>query len=194
LFLYSYGDRVGRPRGFDEQVVTRAAVTLFAGRAYDGLSVDDLVNHLGVHRNSLYKTFGSKRGLYLTALRWHVEHEIGPLLADIASAADARQAMTIALTAGQAGTGLDLLLLAAVERAPVDAEVASVVAMALAGLDEALHRAQAAGGRCADGGAAVPAGVLTAELLGLRLRTRVGAADKGVPSATASRIGEALTG
>lgn len=42
---------------------------LFGGHAYDGVSVDDLVSHLGVHRNSLYKALGSKRGLYLIALR-----------------------------------------------------------------------------------------------------------------------------
>ncbi|MBF6150402.1 helix-turn-helix domain-containing protein, partial [Nocardia nova] len=53
---------MGRPRGFDEDEVIAAAARLFAERAYDGVSVDDLVNHLGVHRNSLYKVFGSKRG------------------------------------------------------------------------------------------------------------------------------------
>jgi TetR/AcrR family transcriptional repressor of nem operon len=70
---------MGRPRGFDEPAVTAAAAGLFAGRAYDGVSVDDLVQQLGVHRNSLYKTFGSKRGLYLAALRWYLEHEVPPL-------------------------------------------------------------------------------------------------------------------
>ncbi|WP_280181084.1 helix-turn-helix domain-containing protein, partial [Nocardia farcinica] len=62
---------MGRPRGFDEDEVIAAAARLFAERAYDGVSVDDLVDHLGVHRNSLYKVFGSKRGLYLAALRWY---------------------------------------------------------------------------------------------------------------------------
>src|SRR5689334_21508802 len=101
---------MGRPRGFDEAAVIAAAATLFAGRAYDGVSVDDLVQHLGVHRNSLYQTFGSKRGLYLAALRRHREHEVPALAAW--------------LTAGRPAAdeaGLDLLLLAAAERAPVDA-------------------------------------------------------------------------
>ncbi|WP_290055629.1 TetR/AcrR family transcriptional regulator, partial [Amycolatopsis solani] len=51
---------MGRRRAFDEDEVVHAAVKLFGGRAYDGVSVNDLVTHLGVHRNSLYKTFGSK--------------------------------------------------------------------------------------------------------------------------------------
>jgi TetR/AcrR family transcriptional regulator, transcriptional repressor for nem operon len=152
---------MGRPRGFDEQAVTRAAVALFAGRAYDGLSVDDLVNGLGVHRNSLYKTFGSKRGLYLTALRWYLEHDLEPLLA--AATGDGRDALL-------AGGALDLLLLAAVEQAPSDAEVATLIGGALTRLDAALGPDRAT------------------ELLGLRLRARVSASTTG--SSTSSFIGE----
>ena len=44
---------MGRPTAFDETEVARAAAELSAARPYDGISVDDLVAHLGVHRNSL---------------------------------------------------------------------------------------------------------------------------------------------
>ncbi len=118
---------MGRPRGFDEQAVTAAAAALFAGRVFAGLSVDDLVQHLGVHRNSLYKTFGSKRGLYLAALRWHLEHQL-PLLIERAGAG-----ATLA-----DDPALDLLLLATVEQAPVDTEVATIVAKAWHLLQQAL--------------------------------------------------------
>lgn len=126
--------------------MTRAAVTLFASRAYDGLSVDDLVSGLGVHRNSLYKTFGSKRGLYLTALRWYLEHDLEPLLASDD-------------TALLDGGALDLLLLAAVEQAPADPEVAALIGGALTRLDESLGPDRAT------------------RLLGLRLRARAGQAS-----------------
>lgn len=133
---------MGRPRGFDEQAVTAAAATLFAVRRYDGVGVDDLVQHLGVHRNSLCKTFGSKRGLYLAALRWYLQHVLTPL---------ATRPTTDDLTSGPA---LDLLLMAAIERAPADTEVATVVAEALHLLRQALD----------------PAAL--DELVGARLRTR----------------------
>jgi AcrR family transcriptional regulator len=96
---------MGRPRAFDEDEVVRSAAGLFGHRSYDGVSIDDLVTDLGIHRNSLYKTFGSKRGLYLRALRWYLEQ---PVRAD-----------------------WGLFLLAAVERAPVDPEVAEAIAAAL---------------------------------------------------------------
>lgn len=144
---------MGRPRGFDEGEVVAAAVALFAGRAYDSVSVDDLVTHLGVHRNSLYKTFGSKRGLYLAALRLHFEQGVRPL--------GTYEAVIAAIDAGE----LDLLLFAAVERAPVDEEVAAETTRALAFLDEAL------------GENGAPGGLIIAAALGRRVRARAGIAS-----------------
>lgn len=139
---------MGRPRRFDEDAAVAAAAALFATRAYDGVSVDDLVRHLGVHRNSLYNTFGSKRGLYLAALRRHLQHRLPALAGRLAAGADAAD-----------DPDLDLLLLAAVERAPVDDAVAALVTEAWQVLDEALRRAPA-------GGAGLDA------LLGARVRAR----------------------
>lgn len=179
---------MGRPRSFDEAEVVRTAAKLFADRAYDGTSIDDLVTHLGLHRNSLYKTFGSKRGLYLAALRWSLEHEVTPLVTRIAAAPDPGEGVREALRPPDGGAGLDLLLLAAVERAPVDAEVAELVAHAFTALDAAANR-----GTAGDGGAEAEAEAdglsvaLTAAVLGLRIRARSGA-----PGEVADRAGAAL--
>ena len=95
---------MGRPRSFDEDVAVTRAAAVFAELGYEGASVDDLVQRLGVHRGSLYSTFGSKRALYLRVLGDHVDG-----------------------LAGEAGADLTLLLRAAVERAPVDREAAALV-------------------------------------------------------------------
>ncbi|MEU9616728.1 TetR/AcrR family transcriptional regulator [[Kitasatospora] papulosa] len=163
---------MGRPRAFDEDEAVRAAVGLFGGRAYDGVSVDDLVSHLGVHRNSLYKTFGSKRGLYLVALRRHIADDVRPLLDALAEATDAATALRLVTSAD-----LGLLLLAAIERSPVDEEVAFEVTAALDSVDRAI--ADALG---------VPADLataLTAAALGILLR---GNPDK-VATALAQHLG-----
>ena len=165
---------MGRRRTFDEDEVVRAAVGLFGARAYDGVSVDDLVTHLGVHRNSLYKVFGSKRGLYLAALRWHLEHEVRPLLATSALGD---------ILAGDGASGLDLLLLALVERAPVDAEVAREVADAMRDFDAAVEHALDA-----DGAPPALAHALTATLLGLHLRARAGVGIAGAGAALFDRL------
>ncbi|WP_406108700.1 TetR/AcrR family transcriptional regulator [Micromonospora globbae] len=172
---------MGRPRAFDETAVIKAAASLFASRAYDGISVDDLVTHLGVHRNSLYKAFGSKRGLYLAALRWHLEHQVRPLLAKINAAPDPTRALRDMFVADTAGHDLDLLLLAVAERAPVDSEVAEEVARTMRDFDTAIARTLGGGAATADDGPSPLAYALTAAILGLRLRIRIGveAVDAG---------------
>lgn len=98
---------MGRNRSFDEgDVVTRAAEA-FLRTGYEGTSVDDLVRATGVHRGSLYNAFGSKRGLFLTALR----HVMSP--------------------GAGSPAGLDLLLVATLELAPRDAGVRTIVKGAL---------------------------------------------------------------
>ncbi|MEO3977873.1 helix-turn-helix domain-containing protein [Streptomyces sp. CAU 1734] len=169
---------MGRPRGFDEAEVIRSAVELFACRSYDGISIDDLVTHLGVHRNSLYKTFGSKRGLYLAALRRALEHDVAPLVERMAKTAGPAEALREGLAAR--GPGLDLLVLATVERAPEDTEVAEIVNRTLGSIDRA-----AAGGT---GAGQEISTALTALLLGLRIRAR--SAAPGEPDA--GRAGETI--
>jgi TetR/AcrR family transcriptional repressor of nem operon len=143
---------MGRPRGFDEEAVVRAAGALFGRQSFAGTSVDDLVSHLGVHRGSLYKTFGSKRGLYLAALRRHVDRDVVAAAEVFAQTAEAGPAVRRIATAGP---DLGLLFLALVEQAPVDPEAAAETTRALALLDAAcpeldqalglLLRARAAG-------------------------------------------------
>ena len=176
---------MGRPRGFDEAKVVRSAAELFSSRSYDGISVDELVTHLGVHRNSLYKTFGSKRGLYLAALRWSLEHDIAHVINRVAGADDLAEALQQALAEPTTGAGLDLLLLAAVERAPVDTEVAEEVTRAFIAFDQATGAAAHTETLNNDTSANL-AIALTALILGLRLRARSGAPHTDINQASAT--------
>lgn len=59
---------MGRPRQFDESSAVAAAAAVFRQRGYAATSVDHLVEATGVHRASLYGTFGSKHGLFVRVL------------------------------------------------------------------------------------------------------------------------------
>jgi TetR/AcrR family transcriptional regulator, transcriptional repressor for nem operon len=101
---------MGRPRSFDQREVVGLASGLFERLGYEATSVDDLVTGVGLHRGSLYKAFGSKRGLFVTALR------------------DAVEALPERLQGDLVGTAtLDLVLVAAMELAHRDTEVADLV-------------------------------------------------------------------
>lgn len=54
----------GRPRGFCVDQALDAALGLFARRGYDGVSIADLAQAMGVNPPSLYAAFGSKRELF----------------------------------------------------------------------------------------------------------------------------------
>jgi AcrR family transcriptional regulator len=59
----------GRPRLFDEDAVLDELTALFWEKGYSQTSMADLVEASGVHKSSLYSTFGSKDELFATILR-----------------------------------------------------------------------------------------------------------------------------
>ncbi|GGY14240.1 TetR family transcriptional regulator [Massilia dura] len=68
---------MARPRTFDEDVVITRAAEVFSRLGYNACSIDDLVEATALQRGSLYKAFGSKRGLFEKVLNrflvseWH---------------------------------------------------------------------------------------------------------------------------
>lgn len=59
---------MARPREFDQEAVLNKAMELFWQKGYERTSIQDLVQHTGVHRGSLYDTFGDKNQLFLACL------------------------------------------------------------------------------------------------------------------------------
>ncbi len=59
---------MARTKDFDEGEVLKKAVRLFWDKGYNGTSMQDLIDGLGISRSSLYDTFGDKHQLYLKAL------------------------------------------------------------------------------------------------------------------------------
>ncbi|MDI9635148.1 TetR/AcrR family transcriptional regulator [Kamptonema cortianum] len=59
---------VGRPRTFSESDAVTAAMELFWAQGYEPTGMTQLLDHLGMARQSVYNTFGDKRSLYLRSL------------------------------------------------------------------------------------------------------------------------------
>jgi len=70
----------GRPREFDEPTALEDAMTAFWRHGYDAVSLADLEDATGLARQSLYRTFGDKRTLFLRALEFYGEQMIGPVV------------------------------------------------------------------------------------------------------------------
>jgi TetR/AcrR family transcriptional regulator, transcriptional repressor for nem operon len=60
---------MARPKEFDESTVLLKAMVLFWRNGYEKTSMQDLVEHMNIHRRSIYDTFGDKKTLFLSALK-----------------------------------------------------------------------------------------------------------------------------
>ncbi|MEH7549478.1 MULTISPECIES: TetR/AcrR family transcriptional regulator [Bacillaceae] len=59
---------MARSKEFEENAVLDKAMRLFWEQGYEKTSMTDLVESMGIHRRSLYDTFGDKHTLFLKAL------------------------------------------------------------------------------------------------------------------------------
>lgn len=84
---------MGRSREFDENVVLQKAMELFWEQGYEKTSMNDLVEHMGIHRRSLYDTFGDKHTLFLKTIDCYEELIEQKIQAVISHAETAKQAM-----------------------------------------------------------------------------------------------------
>jgi TetR/AcrR family transcriptional repressor of nem operon len=77
---------VARTKEFDPDAAVSAAMELFWLKGYEATSIQDLVDHLGIGRQSLYATFGSKHELYLKALDRYRDSQASALIDTLATA------------------------------------------------------------------------------------------------------------
>lgn len=67
---------MARPREFNRDAALAHAMDVFWERGYAGTSTDDLVDAMGIGRQSLYNTFGNKKRLYREALAAYQQNSI----------------------------------------------------------------------------------------------------------------------
>jgi TetR/AcrR family transcriptional repressor of nem operon len=150
-----------RPREFDRTQALDQAIEVFWQRGYEATSIQDLVEHMGIHRGSLYCAFGDKHGLFLAALDRYEEvfhSKIVNRLAEGSLRGGAKEAIrqvfddVVRSCAGRSGRKGCLMTNSAVELATRDEDTAARVSANLLRLEEALLAAvqmTQSGGECA---------------------------------------------
>ena len=63
----------GRPREFDVDQALESALTVFRQKGFEGTSLPDLTEAMGINRPSLYAAFGNKEELFRKALDRYTE-------------------------------------------------------------------------------------------------------------------------
>jgi TetR/AcrR family transcriptional regulator, transcriptional repressor for nem operon len=67
---------MARPLGFDPDLATAALKAVFWARGYEATSMQDIEAGTGLAKQSLYRLFGDKRGMYRAALQSYADHEV----------------------------------------------------------------------------------------------------------------------
>lgn len=71
------GPARGRPRAFDVDVALAAALRVFWSKGYEGASLTELTEAMGIARPSLYAAFGNKEALFRRALDLYEREKLG---------------------------------------------------------------------------------------------------------------------
>ncbi len=68
---------MGRPRAFDADKVLDRALQVFWRKGYEGTSLSDLTQAMGINRPSIYAAFGDKKALFCKVLDRYAEGPAG---------------------------------------------------------------------------------------------------------------------
>ncbi len=173
---------MARTTEFDQDAALDRAMHLFWRQGYEATSIQDLVEHMGIGRGSLYNTFGDKHALYLAALDRYCATVGTGFLAPLDGPLPVRAALHLvfdgavatALAEGRHGC---LLANSALELASHDADTRCRVETSLRGAEDtigrALARAQATGELAAGRDPRALARYLVNALQGLRVTAKV---------------------
>jgi AcrR family transcriptional regulator len=74
---------MARPKEFDQDKALRCAVLLFSQQGFAATSTDELMRVMEIGRQSMYDTFGDKRGLFLKVLEMYVTESVQSINAQL---------------------------------------------------------------------------------------------------------------
>ncbi|CAM4171753.1 TetR/AcrR family transcriptional regulator [Saccharibacillus endophyticus] len=75
---------MARHKEFEISEVLDQAIHLFWEQGYEKTSMQELVEHMGIHRRSIYDTFGDKHALFMEALKRYSDIQNKKLVALVA--------------------------------------------------------------------------------------------------------------
>jgi TetR/AcrR family transcriptional regulator, transcriptional repressor for nem operon len=84
---------MARHKEFDRDEALQKAMEVFWARGYNATSIQDLVEHMRINRQSIYDTFGDKHALYLESLDRYCQVESGKAIVLLEGSASIKKAV-----------------------------------------------------------------------------------------------------
>ncbi|WP_013325012.1 TetR/AcrR family transcriptional regulator [Gloeothece verrucosa] len=138
---------MARHKEFNQQEALSKAMETFWRYGYEGTSIQDLVESMGINRGSLYDTFGDKRSLFLAAIAHYDETVVQNLVSRLEDPKASKQAIIdyfynlIERTVNDQSRRGCFLINTAVELCPHDLEAQQHIATNLQRIENAFYQA-----------------------------------------------------
>ncbi len=179
---------MARPKEFDRDKALQCAIALFREKGYAGTSTEELLRTMGIGRQSMYDTFGDKRGLYLAALQRYNVDSVGDFARDMAASRSPLGGLEAALMAFARRASKNhegcMGVNAVFEWGRADPDVASLTDISgqaqVAAIERRLRDAKAAGEVTRDFDEQAAARFVAATVAGIRVAARSGADVKSL--------------
>jgi TetR/AcrR family transcriptional repressor of nem operon len=136
---------MARNRQFDERQALAAAMRVFWEKGYEGTSIQDLEDAMGLRRTSIYNAFGNKRAVFERVVGYYKESVMGGLFAAMDGAPDIREGVRRLLNSAldihfdEANPGGCLVVLSVLESGQHDVQSQASMQQTIHDLKDALQ-------------------------------------------------------
>ena len=136
---------MARTKQFDERQALVSAMLVFWEKGYEGTSIHDLEQAMGLNRTSIYNTFGNKRAIFNRVMSCYKESVMAALFVELDNAPDIREGVRRLLNGAldnhfdEDNPGGCLVVLSVLESGQHDAESQLAMQQTIHGLKNALQ-------------------------------------------------------
>ncbi|ANY71240.1 TetR family transcriptional regulator [Paenibacillus ihbetae] len=140
---------MARNKEFDTTLVLHKAMEVFGHYGYEGTSLQLLLEGLGIARQSLYDTYGTKRDLFIKAVKYYLDEKSSAVITHLAHPGPIKDtiaeifAIIVDTLKDEQRRKECLILHSAIDQVPHDPEIAQIFEQDKIRLEQALYEALA---------------------------------------------------
>ncbi|TQK42035.1 TetR family transcriptional regulator [Brevibacillus sp. AG162] len=138
---------MGRNKEFDTSVVLRKAMEVFGHYGYEGTSLQLLLDGLGIARQSLYDTYGTKKELFISAVKHYVNEKTEAVISMLERPGPVKESIASIFTEvaealkDQVRRNECFIMHSAIDQVPHVPEIAAFFKQDAVRLEQAFHQA-----------------------------------------------------
>ncbi|MDN9011706.1 TetR/AcrR family transcriptional regulator [Brevibacillus laterosporus] len=138
---------MGRSKEFDTTLVLHKAMEVFGHYGYEGTSLQNLLDRLGIARQSLYDTYGTKRDLFISAVKHYTNEKTTTVISYLERSGPVKKIIAeifheiVAVLKDEKRRKECFIMLSAIDQVPHDTEIADFFKRDMERLEQAFYQA-----------------------------------------------------